>query len=208
VSISLCEARRRARDAAEAVDGLHGARQARRPRRRAAQAIELLSWPWRYEEREVLDDPAAEEARLRAREAAEAAAEAAAAAGAAPWDPNWEPGELDVRLVLLGAPDTQGLAAQPPSWARRGRTTNGVFCLLKANAIFCLLLVWAVLAWSRMESAVEPCADGRHEACIAGPLPAGCGMLYRRRWDASRACLSNGMTVCLLRCPLKTLRNV
>jgi len=158
---------------------------------RGAQAIELLSWPWRYEEREVLDDPDAEEARQRAREAAEAAAEAAAAAGAAPWDPNWEPGELDVRLVLLGAPDTPGLAAQPPSWARRGRATHLVLCLLlvwgcpgRAAAqlgqarlddqihLACRIarcLSGAAPAWFRMDSADERGADGRREFCIAGP---------------------------------------
>ena len=139
----------------------------------------------------MLDDPDAEEARQRAREAAEAAAEAAAAAGAAPWDPNWEPGELDVRLVLLGAPDTPGLAAQPPSWARRGRATHLVLCLLlvwgcpgRAAAqlgqaqlddqlhLACRIarcLSGAALAWFWMDSADERGADSRREFCIAGP---------------------------------------
>ena len=88
----------------------------------AAQAVNLLDSPWRCSEGPIVAEGRRQEKAKQAQEGADAkAAEAFLAevkAGRTVWHPFWRAGELNVRSVVLGDPDSRHLAAQPPAWAR------------------------------------------------------------------------------------------
>ena len=87
-----------------------------------AQAVNLLDTPWKCCEGPVNAETRAQQKAKDAQEGQDAKALEAFAnehkAGRTTWHPFWRAGELNVRSVVMGDPDSRRLAEQPPAWAR------------------------------------------------------------------------------------------